>query len=570
MNKKIFLVISSIAMFSMIATACGGQKNSNSSGEEPLSFLPATEGDTAFTDVTQFSDPIDTHTDAQKAFIGYEGKYEELTASQIQEITGQDSRGSKNLSAPNAIKIEFQQEPGENFDKYQVEFSMSGRFNEDTIKFTAKEGENFVNVYNLYAGTEYYYRVKALYKDSEDFDVSDTYTLETAEATPRNLYVDGMTNCRDLGGKKTVDGGYIKQGLIYRTAALDDSQSGSIATAEGKRVLLEDLKVKTEIELRGNTNGQGGEAKNDNASALDASINYKFIPFAYQSGKNLLFRNIEPVRKTFEVLGNPDNYPVFFHCRIGTDRTGLIALLVNSLIGLDLQSIYQDYLFSDFGCIGKVPTVGQANDDSIAGYVNQLLEFPGDSLQNSVYNFLLTAGIPAETLDNVINTLTVEDSVLGNDSSKVFVADVADMVATGTTIVNNDSLSYTEKIRAPKNTAKFTEAGNKLTMTFDSDADFTADLYANLTSRSTSGALNTAFKVTLDGTEQTLETTSFKTTDLGFGSQADYWIPAKLVSGISVPKGEGHVLEIEALTSTAINMAHFCFSGMSTGAKITL
>lgn len=31
------------------------------------------------------------------------------------------------------------------------------------------------------------------------------------------------------------------------------------------------------------------------------------------------------IRKYFEVVSNPDNYPIFFHCRRGADRTGALA-----------------------------------------------------------------------------------------------------------------------------------------------------------------------------------------------------------------------------------------------------
>ena len=106
-----------------------------------------------------------------------------------------------------------------------------------------------------------------------------------------------MTNCRDLGGRKTVDGGRIKQGYFYRTAALDDSQSGSIITAKGK-LQMKDLAFKTEIELRGGSNGNGGEAKKENESAYGEGmdINFKYIPFAYSNGKNLFIDRLRSIQ----------------------------------------------------------------------------------------------------------------------------------------------------------------------------------------------------------------------------------------------------------------------------------
>ena len=33
------------------------------------------------------------------------------------------------------------------------------------------------------------------------------------------------------------------------------------------------------------------------------------------------------IAKFFELVNNPENYPIFFHCRRGADRTGLFAAL---------------------------------------------------------------------------------------------------------------------------------------------------------------------------------------------------------------------------------------------------
>ena len=406
--------------------------------------------------------------------------------------------------------------------------------------------EKEITAYNLYIGETHYYRVKAIYKDGSE-DVSNARQLKTADIAPRNLWIDGMTNCRDLGGRNTVDGGRTRQGLLFRTAALDDTLSKSIITDLGREQFASAINPNTEIELRGGAKGEGGEYSTHEAySEWSEDINYQYIPFAYENGKNLLFRNIEPVRKAFQVLGDENNYPIFFHCRIGTDRTGLIAFLVNSLCGVELQEVFQDYLFSDFGCIGKVPTVGQATDDSIAGYVETLRSFPGEKLQNKVYNFLMTAGVPSETLDNIINIMTEPGSVTGNENKQVYAESVENMDTNGMQIISSTD------IRQPKKAVTFDSIGKKVTYKFESDFDFTTDLYANLVSKTTSGTLSGAFKVTVNGSPITVENTSFATNQLGFDRNIECWIPSKLGS-INIDAGD-NVIEIEALTNTSIKI----------------
>ena len=59
-------------------------------------------------------------------------------------------------------------------------------------------------------------------------------------------------------------------------------------------------------------------------------------------------RNAERLRKVFSVLGDVNNYPLFYHCRIGTDRTGICGVAINGLFrGKDphiLHHIAQSHL----------------------------------------------------------------------------------------------------------------------------------------------------------------------------------------------------------------------------------
>lgn len=53
------------------------------------------------------------------------------------------------------------------------------------------------------------------------------------------------------------------------------------------------------------------------------------------------------VKQCFDVLSNPDNYPVLVHCTQGKDRTGLIVMLVIMVCGADVGSTKQDYMLSE-------------------------------------------------------------------------------------------------------------------------------------------------------------------------------------------------------------------------------
>jgi protein tyrosine/serine phosphatase len=49
------------------------------------------------------------------------------------------------------------------------------------------------------------------------------------------------------------------------------------------------------------------------------------------------------IAKYFELINNPENYPIFFHCRRGAERTGLLAALYRmALQEWDATKAYQE------------------------------------------------------------------------------------------------------------------------------------------------------------------------------------------------------------------------------------
>ena len=210
-----------------------------------------------------------------------------------------------------------------------------------------------------------------------------------------------------------------------------------------------------------------------------------------------------------------------------------------------MQEIYQDYLFSNFGRIGKTSTVGQANEDGIAGYVHELTAFDGETLQERVYNFLLTIGVRQTTLDSIIDTM-LEGPKPTLNGKKINVTHADKFNLDGATIVDSDAF------RSPEKCAKLS-TGNKISYTFTSSKAVEASLTAMMTSKNTSNNLASALKVTLDGTELSLYDTSFATNKLGFGTNDEYWEPAKLADNVSL-SAASHTIEVENLISTDIKI----------------
>ena len=55
-------------------------------------------------------------------------------------------------------------------------------------------------------------------------------------------------------------------------------------------------------------------------------------------------RNAESVKNFFKLIANPANLPISYHCRIGTDRTGMLTILTLGLLGVPMNDIYKRLL----------------------------------------------------------------------------------------------------------------------------------------------------------------------------------------------------------------------------------
>ena len=260
-----------------------------------------------------------------------------------------------------------------------------------------------IYVYNLKLNTTYYYQVNAIY--SKATFTSDISSFKTEDSIIRNIYVEGVENVRDIGGYHTEDGKKIKQGLIYRTAQFNYDHSDSSAiksepTSNGLNTLLNELKIKTDIDVREKSNKQGkDETLGITSSPLGNSVNYKYLPLRF-GGSNIytVEQNKDNIKEFFNVCADINNYPIAFHCVRGTDRTGALAWLLEALCGVEETDLYRDYLFSNFANIGG-STIRMKNIDGFSFYPHGIEVAEGDTMSEKAMNYLVsTVGVDKATL----------------------------------------------------------------------------------------------------------------------------------------------------------------------------
>lgn len=166
-----------------------------------------------------------------------------------------------------------------------------------------------------------------------------TYKI-VPEGGVRMIYTPSVWNVRDLGGWACT-GGRVKYGKIFR-----GGNFGSISAAD-KATIVDWLGVATDIDLRNN-----GETGGITASPLGGSVEYYHQSLDFYanavSTSAASARTVAVLKKVMACVAA--NKPCYFHCMSGSDRTGTIAYLLLSLLGVsqsDKDKEYELTAFSD-------------------------------------------------------------------------------------------------------------------------------------------------------------------------------------------------------------------------------
>ena len=341
---------------------------------------------------------VSTHTLTQKGLLSSNPEFYFIYGMGVSE-----------QSAPAPIKLNWSSSLS---GEFEVELSENEEFTNPKIYKTISKS---LSVTNLKIGTTYYWRVSC------NGVKSSVGTFTTEGCYPRNLSISGVTNVRDLGGYVTADEKTIKQGLLFRGVKLTALGSSSIAiTEEGAKTLVNELGVKTEIDLRLKKEiGKYTDSILNTFSGLDRKVQYINCPIDYSSESPFYFLmrdcNKQSAKEIYEILADESNYPIYFHCSIGTDRTGELADLIHYLCDVSEYDATYDYIFSNLGNIGSKRSPKQVTRTALKELITSKYGYTVNA--ESVANCLKSElGLTDKTLNNIVNILTTSSDSLVNDS----------------------------------------------------------------------------------------------------------------------------------------------------------
>ena len=151
----------------------------------------------------------------------------------------------KNPFSPIIVSWEY---PSGMATSFSVEIATKPDFSNARIIDIEADGRS-CELYNLLKSTKYFVKVTA-YSGNDILNEAETDFLTTSVG-PRVMNVDGIYNVRDLGGY-TVNGSETTlQGLVFRGGSLTPADIyDSKLTESGKKIMSEELGIKTEIDLR--------------------------------------------------------------------------------------------------------------------------------------------------------------------------------------------------------------------------------------------------------------------------------------------------------------------------------
>lgn len=177
----------------------------------------------------------------------------------------------------------------------------------------------------------------------------------------RLLDIKNGYNFRELGGYPTADGRHVKWNKILRSGELADLSEDDLG-------FLEKYGIKYDIDLRSDSERDKAADKlpgnaqlvadpifnsGHDKSGSDYAEQYKHD--ANRGKKNMILSYQfmvtsesakQAFHKLFMTLLNNDDGAVLFHCAQGKDRTGLSAAFLLFALGVDEETIKQDYLLS--------------------------------------------------------------------------------------------------------------------------------------------------------------------------------------------------------------------------------
>jgi protein-tyrosine phosphatase len=164
------------------------------------------------------------------------------------------------------------------------------------------------------------------------------------DSTAQRIPIEGTYNFRDVGGYPAA-GGVTRSGKLFRADALG-------RLGDSGRQSLRELGIRVVIDLRDDFEI---EALPDDLAGLDVDVLH--LPVFEGSGasastvgativhlyEKIAFQHTDVIVRAIREIADTGDEPVVVHCTAGKDRTGVVIALALLAVGVDRETVVDDY-----------------------------------------------------------------------------------------------------------------------------------------------------------------------------------------------------------------------------------
>ncbi len=254
-----------------------------------------------------------------------------------------------------------------------VKFGLESDFS-DAQSRQVLDGSDMAYMPNLIPGNTYYFKVEA----GEEVLTQGKFLVE---GPVRMIYAPSINNIRDLGGWTVQDGYTVRYGLIYRGG----EANGLHPSVEEDRQTLKDLGVCAEIDLRKDNNYDSGNGEVGKSAFKFGRNDYFFQEGGYDCKVEHLTNSESKGRYKrwfpFILRHIREGKAVYYHCVWGADRTGLVSVLLEGLLGLSQEQMNKEYELTSLSFSGLRPKGGYEDGDH-QKLIEKIKTYEGETLRD--------------------------------------------------------------------------------------------------------------------------------------------------------------------------------------------
>lgn len=204
--------------------------------------------------------------------------------------------------------------------------------------------------------------------------------------------MDSIANFRGIGGLPATDGRTTVGGLVWRSGHLGRVSDADLARLDALAVrTVVDLRTPDDIAADGrdlvpvgvmehpvsipDDAGAGADIRSmiirgDDDEMRSVWSDGRAAEIAVRGAAMMV---VEPSRvaafaRVFDVVADPDRWPLVWHCSAGKDRAGWVATALLLLLGVERDAVVAHYLESNRGVEDRVRTYVQSGFVSAEGF----------------------------------------------------------------------------------------------------------------------------------------------------------------------------------------------------------